>query len=60
MFPRNFSVLLTTVSWAVTKPIFFKLDHTSIRDLQCGLLAEEDRKTVKRIIEEDWQQMLYK
>ena len=51
-------VLLITdpqVFWAVAAPIF-----STIRDLR-GLLAEEDRKTVNRIIvEEDWQQMLYK
>ena len=34
--------------------------HYTIQGLQHGLFAEEDPKTVKRIVEEEWQQMLYK
>ena len=53
-------VLFTTdhqVSWEVTAPIFSTLDCT---DLQRGLLAVEDPKTVKGIDEEDWQKLPYK
>ena len=60
-FPGNLRVLLITdhqVSEAVIAPIFSTLDHT--RFLQRGLLAEEDLKTVKRIVEEDWQRIPHK
>ena len=59
-FHGNLRVLLTTdhqVSWAVTAQYF---PHYTIQSLQHGLLAEKDPKTVKRIVEEEWQQMLYK
>ena len=55
--PGNLRSSLTTdhhVSWSVTLPIFSTF---TIKDVQCGLLAEEDPKTVKKIVEENWQQM---